>query len=76
VTRWHDAAHGTAYADTPLAYLDANSDVAAAARRLSVHLNTCRYRLARAESVAGFSLAEPDQRQLLWLELRLTFQLS
>jgi hypothetical protein len=31
----------------------------------------CRYRLARAESVAGFSLADPDQRLLLWLELRL-----
>jgi hypothetical protein len=69
--RAHDAAHGTAYAATLLAYLDANSDVASAARHLSVHPNTCRYRLARAESAAGFSLADPDQRLLLWLELRL-----
>ena len=33
----YDAEHGTAYASTLLAYLDANSDIAAAARRLNVH---------------------------------------
>jgi DNA-binding PucR family transcriptional regulator len=67
--RAHDAVHGTAYAATLLAYLNANSDIAAAARGLSVHPNT--YRLARAEQVARFSLADADQRLLLWLELRL-----
>ena len=67
----HDAAHGTAYGVTLLAYLDANSDVAAAARRLSVHPNTCRYRLARAEQLFGVSLGDPDERLLLWLQLRL-----
>jgi hypothetical protein len=67
----HDAAHGTVYADTLLAYLDAGGDVAAAARRLNVHPNTCRYRLARAEQIAGFALGDPDERLLLWLQLRL-----
>jgi PucR C-terminal helix-turn-helix domain/GGDEF-like domain len=71
--RAHDAAHGTAYADTLLAYLNADGDVAAAAQRLGVHPNTCRYRLTRAEQAVGFSLADPDQRLLLWLELRLVF---
>ena len=70
--RAHDAERGTGYAETLLSYLDANSDVAAAARRLNVHPNTCRYRLARAEQVFGFQLADPDQRLLLWLQLRLT----
>jgi sugar diacid utilization regulator len=69
--RAHDAGHGTAYADTLLAYLDAGGDVAAAAGRLNVHANTCRYRLARAERLFGFTLAEPDERLLLWLQLRL-----
>jgi hypothetical protein len=67
----HDAAHGTVYAGTLLAYLDAGGDVAAAARRLNVHPNTCRYRLARAEQIAGFALGDPDERLLLWLQLRL-----
>jgi DNA-binding PucR family transcriptional regulator len=69
--RAHDAEHGTSYAATLLAYLDANSDIAEAARRLNVHPNTCRYRLARAEQVFGFSLADADERLLLWLQLRL-----
>jgi PucR C-terminal helix-turn-helix domain/GGDEF-like domain len=69
--RAYDAERGTGYAETLLSYLDANSDIAAAARRLNVHPNTCRYRLARAEQVFGFQLADPDQRLLLWLQLRL-----
>ena len=69
--RAHDAGHGTTYASTLLAYLDAGGDVAAAAQRLRVHPNTCRYRLARAERMFGFTLAEPDERLLLWLQLRL-----
>lgn len=67
----HDLAHGTSYASTILAYLDADSDVAAASHRLSVHPNTIRYRLSRAEEIFGFHLADPDERLVLWLRLRL-----
>ena len=74
--RRYDAEHGTAYADTLLAYLDANSDVAAAAGRLNVHPNTCRYRLARAQEICGLRLANPDERLLLWLQLRLGDELG
>jgi PucR C-terminal helix-turn-helix domain/GGDEF-like domain len=74
--RRYDAAHGTAYAGTLLAYLDANSDVAAAAGRLNVHPNTCRYRLARAQEICGLRLASPDERLLLWLQLRLSDELG
>jgi PucR C-terminal helix-turn-helix domain/GGDEF-like domain len=69
--RAHDTERGTSYAATLLSYLDANSDIAEAARQLNVHPNTCRYRLARAEQLFGFSLADPDERLLLWLQLRL-----
>jgi PucR C-terminal helix-turn-helix domain/GGDEF-like domain len=69
--RAHDLEHGTAYGRTLLAYLAAGSDIGAAARSLNVHPNTCRYRLARAEKIFGFALAEPDERLLLWLQLRL-----
>jgi hypothetical protein len=74
--RSYDAEHGTAYARTLLAYLDANSDIAAAARRLNVHPNTCRYRLARAEEISGLTLTNPDERLLLWLQLRLSDELG
>lgn len=69
--RAHDLKHGTTYAFTLLAYLDANGDVAAASHRLSVHPNTIRYRLARAEEIFGFDFADPDERLVLWLRLRL-----
>jgi DNA-binding PucR family transcriptional regulator len=74
--RDYDAEHGTAYASTLLAYLDANSDVAVAAGRLNVHPNTCRYRLARAQEISGLRLADPDERLLLWLQLRLGGELG
>ncbi|GAA3206027.1 helix-turn-helix domain-containing protein [Nonomuraea roseoviolacea] len=67
--RAHDVEHGTLYAPTILAYLDANSDVAAASLRLSVHPNTVRYRLARAQEIFGFDLSDPDERLVLWLWL-------
>jgi hypothetical protein len=76
VLRHYDAEHGTAYASTLLTYLDANSDVAAAAGRLNVHPNTCRYRLARAQEISGLRLADPDERLLLWLQLRLGDELG
>lgn len=74
--RAHDLEHGTNYASTILAYLDANSDIAAASTRMSVHPNTIRYRLARAEEIFGFDLADPDERLVLWLRLRLGDQLG
>uniref|UniRef100_UPI0013B3B037 PucR family transcriptional regulator n=1 Tax=Nonomuraea lactucae TaxID=2249762 RepID=UPI0013B3B037 len=70
--RAHDREHGTSYADTLLAYFASDGDVATAAKRLNVHPNTCRYRLARAEEVFGFRLADADGRLFLWLQLRLS----
>jgi DNA-binding PucR family transcriptional regulator len=69
--REHDREHKTTYARTLLTYFSANSDIAVASRRLNVHPNTCRYRLARVEEIFGFSLNDPDERLLLWLQLRL-----
>ncbi|MEV4895552.1 helix-turn-helix domain-containing protein [Nonomuraea sp. NPDC055795] len=74
--RAHDLEHGTTYADTLLAYLDADGDFAAASQRLSVHPNTIRYRLSRAEEIFGFDLADPDERLVLWLRLRLGDQVG
>ncbi len=74
--RAHDREHDTAYAQTLLAYFGAGSGIGLAAGQLNVHPNTCRYRLARAEKIFGFTLADPDERLLLWLQLRLADQLG
>ena len=42
-----------------------------AARGLNVHRHTVRNRVARAESLLGISLDDPDARAELWLALRL-----
>ncbi|MFI0811758.1 PucR family transcriptional regulator [Streptomyces echinatus] len=53
------------------AYLDHFGDVSAAARALSVHPNSLRYRLGRITAVSGLDLDSPDARLLAQLQLRL-----
>jgi DNA-binding PucR family transcriptional regulator len=67
----HDAEHRTAYAETLGAYLDAFGDVAAAAARVSIHPNTFRYRMRRLVELFQLDLANPEERLVLELQLRL-----
>ncbi|WP_225096205.1 CdaR family transcriptional regulator, partial [Streptomyces sp. CoH27] len=66
----YDAAHGTEYARTLVCWFDAGCDMAGAARLLAVHPNTCRYRLRQLQQHAGVDLDDPDERLVLWLQLR------
>ncbi|NEW69369.1 PucR family transcriptional regulator [Streptomyces rhizosphaericus] len=66
----YDAGHGTDYARTLVCWLDAGCDMARAARLLAVHPNTCRYRLRQARTQLGIDLDDPDERLVLWLQLR------
>ncbi|GAA1852029.1 helix-turn-helix domain-containing protein [Microlunatus capsulatus] len=65
----HDARHGGAARVSVEAYLRRFGDVRAAAADLSVHPNTLRYRLRRAEALLGIALDDPDGRLLLELQL-------
>lgn len=65
-----DVEHGTDYARTLVSWFDASCDVASAAKALSVHPNTCRYRLKQAGRQLGIDLENPDERLVLWLQLR------
>ncbi|EPH42754.1 helix-turn-helix domain-containing protein [Streptomyces aurantiacus] len=65
-----DAEHGTDYARTLVSWFDAGCDVASAAKLLSVHPNTCRYRLKQVGRQLGIDLEDPDERLVLWLQLR------
>lgn len=66
----YDDAHGTDYARTLVCWLDAGGDMARAAKLLAVHPNTCRYRLRQAQAQLGIDLDDPDERLVLWLQLR------
>jgi len=65
----YDQAHGGDLAASVLAWLDAHGDVRAAARMLTVHPNTLRYRVRRAVAVAGLRLGDPRARLVHHLAL-------
>ncbi|MCU1595595.1 MAG: PucR C-terminal helix-turn-helix protein [Frankiales bacterium] len=67
----HDRVHGGDLLETLRAYFIAVGDVKAAAASLGLHYNTVRYRLKRAQEVAGLDLTDPDQRLLAELQVRL-----
>lgn len=66
----HDAAQGTAYAETLLTYLGTFGDVVATARLLNIHDNTARYRLRRLGEMFGIDLAAGDETLVTWVQLR------
>ena len=65
-----DARSGTDYAKTLRTYLDCARDSAMTAARLSLHQNTLRYRLRRANERFGIDLDNPEDTLTLWLSLR------
>lgn len=69
--REHEERYGGDLVASVRAYLDAGENLETAARRLGVHRNTLRRRLAAAERVSGRPLADPEQRLQLWLALSL-----
>lgn len=67
----HDRDQNTRYAASVAAWLDAVGNVGEAARRLSVHQNTLKYRLRRARELFGLDLDDPDDRLSCWLQVRI-----
>jgi hypothetical protein len=67
----HDAERGGDLVRTLRTWFACGGDAALVAERLVLHVNTVRYRLRRMAEVAGLNLAEPDQRFLAELQLRL-----
>ena len=68
----HDREQGTHYAESVLAYLNANADVPVAAADVRIHPNTFRYRLRRVKELFDLDLEDPDVRLVVWLQLRTT----
>lgn len=57
--------------ETARVWLRVHGEFGPAAQALTTHQNTVRYRIGRLESLAGYDLADPDDRLLLALQLRL-----
>lgn len=74
--RAHDQAHGTQYADTLRAWLEAQGDLAGAGRALGVHENTVRYRLRKMVELTQLDLADARKRLAMMIELAATEELS
>jgi DNA-binding PucR family transcriptional regulator len=68
----HDRVRDTDYAASVAIWLDAVGNVGEAAKRLTIHPNTLKYRLRRARELFGIDLDHPDVRLSCWLQLRLT----
>ena len=62
-----DRQQGTAYIESLTAYFDAFGDFAQAGQTLHVHPNTLRYRIRKAQDLAGIRLEDPDERLALML---------
>jgi len=67
----YDRQRGTQYGQSLLAYFEAMGDAAQAGGKLAVHRNTLRYRIRRAASLFDLDIANPDERLLVWLQLRI-----
>lgn len=65
----HDARHGTHYAATLRAWLAAQGDARDAAKALSVHPNTLRYRLQKMAEVTPLPVDDPEQRLAMAIAL-------
>ncbi|OMC38429.1 PucR family transcriptional regulator [Mycobacterium sp. GA-1841] len=74
--RAHDLAHGTQYAATLRAWLEAQGDLAEAGRALGVHENTVRYRLRKMTELTQLNLADARKRLAMMIELAATEELS
>jgi hypothetical protein len=69
--RDYDRDNGSAYIPTLAAYLDALGDAVSTATACGVHANTVRHRMRRVEEFLDVDLSDPDDRLVLWLQLRL-----
>ncbi|RBP68066.1 PucR-like helix-turn-helix protein [Brevibacterium sanguinis] len=65
----HDRDHGSAFVDSLRAFLVAGGGLREAARSLSVHPNSLRYRLGRAQKLTGLDLSDPRDRLLTEIQL-------
>lgn len=59
------------YVSTLRAYLDCLGDTARAGTVCNVHSNTIRYRVQKIQQLLDVDLRDPDDRLVLWLQMRL-----
>lgn len=68
----YDKKHHTNLVETLEVFLTKDSSANDAARQLNVHANTLNYRLKRISEIGGINFKDPNQKMLLYLDLKLT----
>ncbi|MFX3625441.1 MAG: PucR family transcriptional regulator [Ectobacillus sp.] len=67
----YDAKHGSNLIETLEVFLNKDSSVNDAAKALNVHANTLKYRLQRISEIGDINLRNPNEKLLLYLDLKL-----
>lgn len=67
----HDANDGSHLVDTLRMYLEHGAALRATARRMKIHPNTLRARLARIEVITGLDLSSARTRTELWIAMEI-----
>lgn len=66
----YDQKHHTNLVETLEVFLDHDSNVNAAAKKLNVHINTLSYRLKRIKQIAEIDLENPNHKMTIYLDMK------
>ncbi|WP_042455133.1 PucR family transcriptional regulator [Neobacillus dielmonensis] len=67
----YDHQHNSNLIKTLEVYLDHDSNLNDTAKQLNIHTNTLNYRLKRITEIAQVNLKEPNQKMMLYIDLKL-----
>ncbi|WP_251552179.1 helix-turn-helix domain-containing protein [Neobacillus muris] len=67
----YDAQHNSSLVKTLEVYLDHDSNLNDTAKQLNVHANTLNYRLKRISEIGQVDLKDPNQKMMLYIDLKL-----
>ncbi len=67
----YDLQYNTQLIETLKTYLEENENSVQAAEKLHIHVNTLSYRLKRIAEITGMDLSKPNQKFMIYLDLKL-----
>ncbi|NEU31996.1 PucR family transcriptional regulator [bacterium LRH843] len=67
----YDQENNTQLIETLKTYLDKNENTHRTAAKLHIHVNTLSYRLKRITDITGIDLSKPNQKFMIYLDLKL-----
>ncbi|MBD1380853.1 PucR family transcriptional regulator [Metabacillus arenae] len=68
----YDQAHHTDLVETLEVFLDCDSNVNRAAKKINVHINTLSYRLKRISQIGEIDIQNPNEKITIYLDMKLS----